>query len=310
MEKVKKQIRALADDCLEAGKRERPENLWLKSMYERFRKESGGLGKAEADKFLYWKMYGEMPQKNSDTLKIRYWRTGRHLPATREFCMGFGRALNLSETEMKYLIQAYFDRSDYVFTEESEHHLYKKRRQMMDELIREYLDKVHPALKLRLYRFGDDMEHSLRHLYYTDAKRYLKNSPVEETEVERHITSINYESEFSRQIKLLGEIPRKTMIRHLILFSLPFLNRELMNQRLEAFGYLPLTEEHTQVDGSCLDALLLGILEFYEKSCVGKEPMECLRWFRQTYAFLDRHLEKQDNMSLRFLYFKALKESE
>ena len=87
---------------------------------------------------------------------------------------------------------------------------------------------------------------------------------MEEIEVEPHITSINYESEFSRQMKLLGEIPRKTMILHLLIFSMPFINRELMNKRLESFGYLHLDREHTQVDGSRLDQLLL-VLEIHLK---------------------------------------------
>lgn len=309
MEKIKRKIKELADECLEAGKKERPENLWLKERYERFRKEAGGIGKAETDALIYYRMYGKNPGKSSDTLKIRYWRTGRHVPSGREACTEFGKALNLTEAEQKYLMQAYFDRSDCVFKEESQQELYVKRRNVMDELGKEYLDKVHPTLKLRLYRFGEDMNRCLRHLYYTDAKRYLKNCPIEKTEVERHITSINYESEFGRQIKLLGEIPRKTMIRHLFLFSMPFLNRELMSQRLEALGYLPLLKEHTQVDGSHLDRLLLGILELYEECCTGKEPMECLKWFRQSYSFLDRYLEKNNSTELRFLYFKALREN-
>jgi len=308
MEKLKKQILFLVDNCLETEKKERPENQWIKMMYERFRKTSGGLGKAETDNCIYQKMYGKSPVKASDTLKIRYWRTGRHLPSTREQCMAFGHALDLSEEEMLYLIQGYYDRCDQVFEEESDQEIYRNRRMQMDELIKEYLDKVHPSLKHRLYRFGNNMEHSLRHLYYTDAKSYLKNCLMEEIEVECHITSINYESEFSRQIKLLGEIPRKTMIRHLFIFSMPFLNQDLMNQRLEKLGYLPLSREHTQVDGSRLDDLVIGMLSLYEMYCTGKEPLECIKWFHQSYGWMDQYLESLGNTSLRFLYFKALKE--
>lgn len=104
MEKMKKQILFLVDNCLETEKKERPENQWIKMMYERFRKTSGGLGKAETDNCIYQKMYGKSPVKASDTLKIRYWRTGRHLPSTREQCMAFGHVLDLSEEEMLYLI--------------------------------------------------------------------------------------------------------------------------------------------------------------------------------------------------------------
>lgn len=310
MDRTKRQLLSVLDGCLQAGEEERPENRWLKERYDRFRKNNGNLGKAEADERLYRRMYGEAPEKASATLKLRYWRTGRHLPATREQCEAFGRAMELSEEEMGYLIKAYYDHSDRVFEEESTEEVYLRRKALMDGLIKEYLDKVHPYLKLRLYRFGDDMEHSLRHLYYTDAQSYLKNCSIEDMEVNRHITSINYESEFSRQVRLLGEIPRRTMIRHLVLFGMPFINRKLMNERLAAFGYLPLLEEHTQVDGSRLDRLILGMLRIYETACAGKEPMECVRWFHQMYAVLDCALEEKGCTSLRFLYFKALRGSE
>ncbi len=235
MEEARKKILALARECVEQGKGERPENRWLKARYEKFR-QAMGMGKAEADTFIYTKMYGGPPEKASDTLKIRYWRTGRHLPASREQCVAFGHAMELSDLEMAYLIQAYYDRSITVFEEESDLPAYQERRRQMEEMTREYLDKIHPVIRRRMYRFGNDLERSLRHLYFTDAKGYLDARSLEETEVERHITSVNYESEFSRQLKLLGEIPRKTMIRHIILFGMPFISRELLNERLQNFG--------------------------------------------------------------------------
>lgn len=307
MYKLKHQIITLADDCLPTGKQERPENLWMQRMYERFRKESGNLRKAEADALLYRKMYDSFPERSSDTLKIRYWRTGHHLPGTRKQCIDFGQALGLSKEEQKYLIQAYYDRCDLVFEVESEDATYQERKGKMELLLQEYLDKVHPSLKWKLYRYGIDVEHHLRHLYYTDAKSYVQCKLVENIDVERHIVSINYESEFSRQIKLLGEIPRRTMIRHLLLLSIPFVNEELLSERLKDFGYLSLCKEHTQVDGSRLDQLLIGMLNLYEDYCTGKDPMECLEWMHHAYAILDHHLEEKKNQSLRFLYFKALK---
>lgn len=310
MENTQRTLQRLADSCLEQGKKERPEKQWLGRMYDRFRKENGDLGKAEADELIYMKMYAQVPKKSSDTLKIRYWRTGRHLPVSREQCLSLGKALELDGEETRYLMQGYYDRSDLVFETEQEDGAYRQRMGLLNELIQEYLDKVHPIVKNRLYRSGADMEHSLRHIYYTDAKSYMEAREPDQTEVKKHIASINYVSEFNRQMKLLGEIPRRTMIRHLLLFSVPFVNRELLNSRLEAFGYLPLDAGHTQVDKSRLDALVLGFLELYEKNCGGKDPEECSRWFRGAYGVLDRYLEKKGNNSLRFLYFKALKGSE
>ena len=307
---MEKALWNLADVCLEAGERERPETQWLSRMYDRFREENGRLGKAEADELIYMRMYAQIPKKSSDALKIRYWRTGRHLPVSREQCLAFGKAMELTEEEMKYLIQGYYDRSDYIFETEEENGIYRKRMALLNELAGEYLDKVHPAIRSRLYRSGADMEHSLRHIYDTDARSYLDASEPDQTEVKQHIASINYVSEFGRQMKLLGEIPRRTMIRHLLLFAVPFVNSELLSSRLEAFGYLPLQENHTQVDGSRLDRLLLGFLGLYEENCAGKDPESCSRWFREAYGILDRYLEEKGNTSLRFLYFKALKGNE
>ena len=307
MKRVDRLIINIAEECLALGKEERPEIEWLNQVYDRFRKEKGSLGKSEADKLLYTRMYDSVPEKPSDTLKIRYWRTGRHLPASREQCLSFGKALDLSKEELRYLIQGYYDRSDQVFEAGQEDALYIERKNCMNELVQEYLDKVHPLTKQQLYRSGSDLKHSLRHLYFTDAKGYITLPPMQQTRVEPHIVSINYESEFSRQIKLVGEIPRRAMIRHLLVFGIPFINRELLSERLEYFGYLPLEDTHTMTDGSRLDKLILDFLKLYETSCAGEEPEECILWFRRAYSILDRYLEKMKNKSLRFFYFKALK---
>ena len=154
MGNMEKALWDLADACLEAGERERPEKQWLGRMYDRFREANRSLGKAEADELIYMKMYAQIPGKPSDTLKIRYWRTGRHLPVSREQCLSFGKALDLSEEEMRYLIQGYYDRSDRVFETEQEGGVYGWRIGLLNELIQEYLDKVHPVIRHRLYRSG------------------------------------------------------------------------------------------------------------------------------------------------------------
>ena len=119
----------------------------------------------------------------------------------------------------------------------------------LGQLKQEYLDKVHPVIRLQIYQAGTELEQSLRHLYYTDASRYFSFGSRRKLRSDVTSPSINYLSEFGRQMKLLGEIPRRTMIRHLLLFGMPFINRRLISCRLEHFGYLPLSPDHTQVDG-------------------------------------------------------------
>lgn len=298
----------LAEECLALGKKERPEKQWMKKMYDRFRVQNGQIGKAAADELLFRRMYAAEPGKTSDTLKIRYWRTGRHMPVSREQCELFGKALNLSEEEQRFLIQGYYDRCDQVFEAGAAGMVYGKRLELLERLSREYLDKVHPMVKRQLYHAGVKLDQSLRHLYYTDARGYIcSREPQSAAEIGRHISSINYMSEFGRQMKLLGEIPRKTMIRHLMIFAIPFVNEERISRYLEILGYLSLDENYTQVDGSRLDRLLLGYLRLYEQFCAGSEPEDCCQWLRESSQILDGYLEKRQNTSLRLFYFKALK---
>ena len=299
----------LAEECLALGKYERPEQKWMNQMYDRFRSENGKLGKAEADQLIFRKMYAAEPKKPSEPLKIRYWRTGRHLPASREQCRLFGKALQLSGEEERFLIQGYCDRCDQAFEAETAGGAYQERIALLKELAGEYLSKVHPALKQQLYHAGTNLTHSLRHLYYTDAKSYIRAWEGESSDqVGRHIASLNYMSEFGRQMKLLGEIPRKTMIRHLMIFSIPFVNGKRLSSWLMKLGYLGLDENHTQADGSRLDRLLLGFLRIYGECCTGEEPAQCQNWLRQASRFLDGYLEKGENTSLRLFHFKALKD--
>ena len=52
---------------------------------------------------MYERMYGRAPKKDSEVLKLRYWRTGKCMPGNREHCLLFGKALELSETEMEFV---------------------------------------------------------------------------------------------------------------------------------------------------------------------------------------------------------------
>jgi hypothetical protein len=247
----------------------------------RFRQENGILGKPEPDQLIFNKRYAAEPEKGSDTLKIRNGRTGRHLPISREQCLMFGKALQLSEEEGRFLIQGYCDRCDRVFEAVTQEKLYLERTALLRNLSKEYLEKVHPARKRQLYHSGANLSQSLRHLYYTDAKGYIRSGEGECTcQVGRHISSLNYMSEFGRQLKLLGEIPRKTMIRHLMIFANPFVNEEWLSRWLMQLGYLGLDENHTQADGSRLDRLLLGYLRLYRECCAGSNPAQCQSWLR------------------------------
>lgn len=294
-----------AEECTRLSKQEREEVIWLKHIYERFRKEMGLLSKQDADNLIYEKMYCVPPTKVSETLKIRYWRNGQHVPSNREIALAFSKALNMNEKEQRYFIQEYYDRADVIFSSEDDSQLYLKRKEHMNHLVEEYFLKTHPE-KLYLLKISlNNIENNIRHLYFTDALKYVEvlNSPF----LKHHITSINYGSELSRNLQLTGEIPRTTMIRHLILFGMPFINKEIINERLVQFGYIPLTENHSLVSGERLDWLLIRLLELYEAECTGKDPVICCSWFQNACKILDDHFIKNGMENLRFMYFKSLK---
>ena len=303
-------LRELGEECLLLSEGERPEKQWLREVYDRFRQENGGMGKAAADELLYRKIFGVDPKKQTDILKVRYWRTGRHFPAGREQGEALGRALGLTADEQRFLMQGYFDRSDRVFGPETADAVYRERAALLGEIAGGYLERVPAQVKRQLFRAGADLEHSLRHLYFTDAKSYVNFQEAEQVVVGQHISSINYMSEFRRQMRLFGEIPRRTMIRHLLIFGTPFVSAGRLSGQLERFGYLGLDENHTQADGSRLDWLLLRFLELYEESCRGMSPERRGSWFREAYSILDSYLVSRQNTSLRIFYFKSLKDGE
>jgi hypothetical protein len=307
-----KEIISLAKRCIamEENQKERPELLWLKEKYKRFCRENEVTGKAEADRLIYRTMYGCEPENDSAALKIRYWRTGHHTPTNREQCEDFGEALGLDGEELTYLLQWYYDRSIRSFDEQSlGDPEYIRRKNCIDLQVGEYLAKVHPGWRMHMNISKIGMRNSLRHLYYMEAMQYVdvsKSADEEKKSKTGHYTSISYDSEFSRHMKLFGEIPRKTMIRHLLIFGMPYMNREILDERLETLGYLPLCEEHTLTGGEHLDWLLIRLLELYTECCRGKEPEMCSYWFQNACSILDGYFRKAEKENLRFMYFKAL----
>lgn len=306
-QKIYEQLIGIAEQCLKSQKK-RPELIWLQDKCERFMKENNLSRKAELDEQIFVRMYGRLPKGSSDILKIRYWRTGRHVPANRQQCLEYGRALNLNPEEIRTLIVWYYDRSDRVFTEDHKQDPeYISRRKLMDRLVKEYLSKIPPEVRMEYKISENQLEQNLRHLYYTNAFQYIAKN-TELSEDMGHIASINYGSELTRIRTLMGEISRKTMMRHLILLGMPYMNSRILNQRLSEFGYYKLEKAHTTTDGYYLDWLLIQLFEIYEKECTGKTPEYCLRWFQRACRILDEFFGENKVKALRFMYFKALGE--
>ena len=301
------ELKKILDGILLESHNVRPEVLWLQKQYLLFMKESGLSTKRDSDAFLYEKMYAALPENNSQMTKIRFWRTGHHVPSDRKQLLMFGKALGLTGEDQQYLLQAYADRSDLVFDESSVGCVqYQKRREIMDELIQEYLGKLHPAEQWKYGILSKDPLPSLRHIYFSQACEYTFRAGESDNQKISRMASISYGSELLNNIRLLGEIPRKTMIRHILIMCIPFINERVVSMYLSAFGYCPLDAGHTLIGGERFDAMLLGILALYQDCCLHKSPEECREWLQNAFRYTDQYLRIRGWHRLRPFYFKAL----
>lgn len=282
------------------------ELVWLQRQFDAIGIESGLTRKNDVDRLIFQKMHGRTPERDSEILKIRYWRTGRHKPQSRQQCLELSRALNLDDAGTLYLLQYYYDAADQVFDEaDTTKPLYQKRLRVMQELEIQYLTNADLDYLENIGVPWDKPLPYLRHCYFQDAARYISGSQWEKAD--SHLSSANFVHEFQKTRRLLGEIPRKTILRHLFLLSAPYLSVAVMNDRLTALGYAPLTKDHETRWGERLDGLLLRLLERYESACSGKTPDEGLVWLQQACREIDEALIGTGHTELQFLRFKALK---
>lgn len=304
------EVAALAQKCILLGNEKRPELEWVKKRYDCIQEKYNLKNKTETDRFLYERMHGHAPEKNTEFLKIRYWRTGKYVPGSRKQCLLFGKALELSEEELRFMMKGFCDRSEDIYGTAASQRDRKccERKAYLEKIVETYIRNV-PQEKLESLHIPEEKaEMFFRHLYFTDAFQYVEPlSGVDGEIMRKHITSYRYQSEFARQMQLRGEIPRKVFIRHLLILGLPELTLEKLDRQLQFFGYLGLDEEHTMVRGERLDWLLIRIFEMYEEMLCKKEREVCLQWFRKACRTLDRVFREEGCPRLRFMYFKALK---
>ena len=201
------------------------------------------------------------------------------------------------------MLRGFFDRCDRAFSPETAESLYRERLAYFQNLVQEYLLTVHPDRLLEAgVPFGERQKY-LRHLYFTDCRSYVS---LPEKSPGSHMASASYEAEFKRNFRLLGEIPRTTMLRHLIVLGNPFLSEKLLSDRLARLGYHPLDAEHTTVKGFRLDELLIRLLGLYQEVCAGQKPEVCRQWFSQACRILDEAFVTAGHPQMRFMYFKSL----
>lgn len=305
-------MQALVEKCMALKETPSFEDLWIQKMFDRITVKYGLPGRMETDVFISRRM-GD--GGSASQLKIRYWRTRRHLPQNREQCIQLGQALELSHEEMAVLLRRYYDSSDCEFRRNCPDReqswicsdrvpLYHTRRKFVNDTLARFLRRHSGSAAAR----RGSVSHYARHLYCVDALNYIYcPAPVREERRSKHLTSSSFGSEFSRTLTLLGSIPRKTMLRYLFLFYGADVSQNRLNEALTLLGYHPLDPSHALPDGQRLDFLILALLERYEEECAQAGELVRQRWLYHHCRELDRELQQADQQSLRFLYFKGLR---
>lgn len=88
----------------------RDETKWIQRQVDRFAAAEGIRGRAETDRAIYERMYAKAPLPK-DMVKIRYWRTGQHLPSGRREALMFAGAIGLDAGETEYFLQACMEKA-------------------------------------------------------------------------------------------------------------------------------------------------------------------------------------------------------
>ena len=159
----------LAEDIFLWEQKHRPETDRIQRWAVRLAEAEGLCSRGETDRLIFRKMYARTPAQ-TDTVKIRYWRTGRHLPSGREEALMFAQALGLDLRERNWLLQAYMEKSDYLFEKppnpgEALYSLYIDRTNLMERMISEYIAQIPPSRIIQMNIPYERLGAYARHLY-------------------------------------------------------------------------------------------------------------------------------------------------
>lgn len=307
-------LRGLTDDAqdalraTEAFRVMRVETRWVQERYEAFRKEMN-LSKSECDQLLYEKTFARNADGPSCAQRIRFWRTGRYYPKNRVTCKSFAKALGLSASEETHCIQHWYDRSDRTFRRADLHDtLYLRRVAVMNELGEEFLQKLTPAELRTLCAPGTRPQQNILHVYCSKVSELVSAQigPKDGLSETSRTDDATYADRFSEEMRLLGEISRTTMLRHLLVMSAPFISVELLNTRLSLLGYRPLSQNNSDRNGNALDLVVLRVLERYERDCCGQAPAACDLWLKEAWRWMDGYFVAHDAPGLCVFRFKHL----
>ncbi len=259
--------------------------------FSRFQKEEGIKRVSELDRIVYLRMYNEEPT-SSKLLKVRYWRCGYHLPASRREMIRLGQALRLSAEEIDILLTNRLREEKLsagelngaekkVDESASKKALENRLKNIFDlpvprkedinyknwvllTLCYRYLVQL-PKSRMDLLKIAPGKQFGqLRHILYTDLLDCIWQENKQLVNYYQiHTYSLDFSSEINRYFKPGEKISRISLIRLLLIFTIPDTNVALVNDLLDIFGFAPLSADICTPSGVSQDLLLIKVLELF-----------------------------------------------
>lgn len=199
-----------------------------------------------------------------------------------------------------------------------------KQQRTLIALALDYLSAVPHRQLQKLNVIPGEQYHYLRHILYIDALDCIwQNSPPGWDIYKNHGYSQNFSSELQHYFKHPELISRDTLIRLLLLLTMPDINAESLNQLLKQMEFAPLTPGLRNQSGACTDLFLLVLFNFFEKNRTGSREKDTAEFHRilrladrMVLQVCQKYCNKKETKkslpvrSLRIMKFRSLGETE
>lgn len=152
-------------------------------------------------------------------------------------------------------------RENYHYFDQS----YKMQDYILHSLCRRYLIQI-PQQRLDLLHVSSNQRsNNLRHILFCDILDCVWQPDLKKQDYyKNHTYSLDFSSEINRYFKSGAKLSRTTLIRLILIFTMPDIDITFLNELLILLGYAPLNERIHTASGARIDSLVIRILEVYE----------------------------------------------
>lgn len=169
---------------------------------------------------------------------------------------------------------------------------YKMQDFILHSLCRRYLIQI-PQNRLDLLHVSSNQRsNNLRHIIFCDILDCLWQPDLKKQDYyKNHTYSLDFSSEINRYFKPGTKLSRTTLIRLLLIFTMPDTDIIFLNELLVLLGYAPLNERIHTASGAHTDTLVIRILEVYETYRSGNYEKD-RALLTQIFSVSDQYLSK------------------